>query len=125
MLPVPQCVGDIFALGLPSMISFNTLPIADLTPDVQSFMDRNEMWPVLDTAYNVKYELEKTLTVAMEIILERDAEARDREELVIVYSIANKKYKEILRIWDDVSRKVHESLPATISDKVYVRLVRA
>jgi hypothetical protein len=83
------------------------------------------MWQVLEVAYAVKDELDRTMAVDMQIALERDAEALDREELVIIYSVANKEYKEILRIWDDVSRGVHQALPTTFSDRVYVRLAKA
>jgi hypothetical protein len=64
------------------------------------------------------------MTATIDFKVESDPEARDREELVIVYAISNKTYDEILSIWDDVSGKVHRALPAICAERVYVRLVR-
>lgn len=102
-----------------------SLIMPSLEPQVQSFIDRNDMWPALDVAYEVKHELQRNMLVTMQLIVETDAEAPDREELVIIYSVANKEYKEILGIWNDVSRRVHRALPRPFSDKIYVRLVKA
>jgi hypothetical protein len=98
--------------------------LPNLESDVQSLLERFALWPAVFVGQKMMHELRQTMTATMDFKVERDPEAPDREELVIVYAIANKTYDEILRIWDDVSEKVYRGLPVTCAERVYVRLVR-
>ncbi len=99
--------------------------VPNLDPDIQPFIDRHALWPAVFVGQRLGHELRQTIPeVMMSFKVERDPEARDREELIIIYSVPNKTYHEILNIWDDVSEKMHRALPATISERVYVRLLK-
>lgn len=99
--------------------------VPNLDPDVQTFIDRHALWPAIFVGQRIRQELRQTIPeVMMSFKVERDSEARDREELIIIYSVPNKTYREILNIWDDVSEQMHRVLPATISERVYVRLLK-
>lgn len=41
---------------------------------------------------------------------------------VIRFTIKNKTYKEILDLWDEISKAVHEALPPEVSRKIYIVL---
>lgn len=92
---------------------------------VVDFLNRNALWQAIDVGERVRSTLGKSLSLNLRVVVDQDAEARDREELVLVYSVHDKNYNEILTLWDDVSRMVHQALPSTQSDRVYVRLERA
>lgn len=111
-------------LGSPSLTSL-LLPTVRIDAVTASFLDRHALWPAIDLAENIRSDLRKQMSVELHIVIDQDAEARDREELVVVYSVRNKDYSEILNIWDEISRRVHQALPASLSDRVYVRLVKA
>jgi hypothetical protein len=100
------------------------LMLPNLKHDVQSVIERYSLWPAVFVGQRMMQELRQTMMATMDLKVESDPEAPDREELVIVYAISNKTYDEILGIWDDVSDKVHQALPTTCTGRVYVRLVR-
>jgi hypothetical protein len=108
-------------LGLAS----SSIPTIRIDLNTQRFLDKNALWPALDAAEKLRGDLERKAPVQMGVFVENDSEAQDREELVLSYSLQGIPYKEILRIWDYASRKLHDSLPASMAERVYVRLTKA
>jgi hypothetical protein len=111
-------------LGRPSL-NFSMLPMLRINAGMQEFLDRNALWPALDVAEKLRGELERKVPVRMSVFVEKDSEAQDREELVLCYSIRNISYDEILQLWNQASRTVHDSLPSPLAERVYVRLTKA
>lgn len=111
-------------LGLPALAA-SPIPMLRIDSKTQTFLDRNALWPALDVAEKIRAELEKKATLCMDVFVETDSEAQDREELIISYSLKGVPYKEILRIWDDASQMLYKSLPSTMAERTYVRLSKA
>lgn len=107
------------------LLASSPIPTINIDLSTQRFLDKNAMWPVLDAAEKLRGELERNAPIQMAVFLESDSEAQDREELVLSYSLQGIPYKEILRIWNHASRKLHGSLPPAMAERVYVRLTKA
>jgi hypothetical protein len=124
--PLPSSpTRDFFDIAQPGNASVTpSLMLPNLKPDVQSLIERYSLWPAVFVGQRMLQDLRQTVRATVDFRVEPDPEATDREELVIVYAISDKTYDEILRIWDDVSEKVHQALPAICAERVYVRLVR-
>jgi hypothetical protein len=107
------------------LLASSSIPTINIDLNTQRFLDRNALWPVLDAAEKLRGELERNVPLRMAVFVESDSEAQDREELILSYSLQGIPYKEILRIWNHASRKLHDSLPAAMAERVSVRLTKA
>ena len=100
--------------------------VAPLDRIVESFIDRNALWSALYVGELARQKMVKNhISTTLAFAVDTDSENPERQDLVLIFSISRKPYSEILKIWNGVSREIHQELPGIVSERVSVRLVKA